>query len=229
MKGSILEAKNIQKTYLLGKTELHALNNISLSLEQSELISLVGPSGSGKTTLLNILGCLDSPSSGQLFFQGQNMSQKKERELAEFRRTHFGYIFQFFNLIPVLTALENVAFPLWQTRLSRKEINKKASQILEIIGLGKFAHHKPDELSGGQQQRVAAARALISDPQIIFADEPTGNLDSQTGQQMMELLKTINKEKGTTVVIATHDSRVISQTRRIIEIKDGEIRSDEKN
>lgn len=215
--------KNIFKNYKLGNATIHALRNVNLTIQKGELIAVVGPSGSGKTTLLNLLGTLDTPTSGEIEIDGVIVTNLSPDKLAKFRAKKIGFIFQNFNLIPVLTAFENVEFPLLGRQLNHAQRKEKVLKLLDAVGLKDFASHKPNNLSGGQQQRVAIARALVSDPTIILADEPTGNLDTSTGSEIMSLIHNINKKEGTTVIIATHDQNILEYANRIIRLKDGEI------
>lgn len=228
MVSSVLHLRNIQKSYFLGKQELRVLKGISLDVEKNEFIALMGPSGSGKSTLMNILGCLDSPTAGKYVLNNQDVSRMPDDELAAIRNREIGFVFQQFNLLPRLTAAENVALPLLYGGVSRKERLARASEVLERVRLADRMHHKPNELSGGQCQRVAIARALVNNPSIILADEPTGNLDSQTSYEIMEIIRTIHAE-GNTVVLVTHEDDISRYAHRIIRLRDGLIESDMKN
>jgi len=219
---NIIELTNVKKDYPLGKTTVHALRGIDLSIKKGDLLSIVGPSGSGKTTLLNIIGCIDNASEGAVKIDGQDICAMNDNKITGLRLYKIGFIFQTFNLIPVLNVLENVEFPLLlMKKHSKAEIREKSIRLLENVGLGTHIKHRPAELSGGQRQRVAIARALITEPAIILADEPTANLDSKTGEQILELMKTINEKDNTTFIFSTHDHEVIKYAKQIIKIKDG--------
>jgi len=224
----VIELKDINKTYNNGKP-LHVLKGVNLQIEKGEFVSIMGASGSGKSTLLNILGILDNYDSGEYWLGGKLIKGLSEREAAGYRNHTIGFIFQSFNLIAFKTAVENVELPLFYRGVSRKERHRQAMGYLERLGLTDWASHYPNEMSGGQKQRVAIARALITHPQIILADEPTGALDSKTSVEVMELLKTINKEQGVTIIVVTHESGVANETNKIIHIKDGIIGSIEEN
>lgn len=225
----IVECKNLSKDYIVGKVIVKALKNINLKIEEGEFTAIVGPSGSGKTTLLNLLGCLDTPTEGEIYINNILIKNQKKSELAEIRRDYIGFIFQTFNLIPVLTAYENVSFVLsLKKNLTREEIHKRTIKALEEVGLKGMEGRKPFELSGGQQQRVAIARALVKEPALVLADEPTANLDSQNGKSIMELMQNLNKRKRITFVFATHDKMVMDFAKRIITLHDGIIISDKK-
>jgi len=216
----MISAKNVSKTYHMGSIDLTVLNKVSLEIKEGEYVAVVGPSGSGKSTLMNILGCLDVPSEGEYYLDGKEISDYTEDQLSEIRNEKIGFIFQSFNLLPKLTALENVELPLIYRGVSAKERRKIAMETLEKVGLGDRTHHKPTELSGGQQQRVAVARALAGNPPFILADEPTGNLDSKSGHDVMNMLDSMNKE-GKTIVLITHENEVAEKANRIITIRDG--------
>ena len=218
---SIIELRNVTKEYGKGESKVIAVSNINLKIRESESIAIMGPSGSGKSTLLHLIGCLDKPTKGKIFIEGKDVSNLSENELAKIRREKIGFVFQFFNLIPVFTALENVELPmLFSKRSNRKE---RAKELLKLVGLEHRLHHYPSQLSGGETQRVAIARALANDPKIILADEPTGNLDSKSGKEVMEFLVKLNKEKGVTLLIITHDAFIAKHAKKIIRIKDGKI------
>lgn len=229
MGGEIIKTKNLTKIYGKGHTEVRALDGINLSVEKGEFLVVMGPSGSGKTTLLNMLGALDKPTSGEVFIDGVQISEVPERNLYKVRREKVGFIFQTYYLVPTLNALENVLVPTLpiRTRRVRKvrsaRFKERAKELLEQVGLSKRAHHKPSQLSGGEQQRVAIARALILDPPIILADEPTGNLDSKTGQEIVNLMRRLDKEHGKTFVTVTHDPAIAKVADRTINILDGKI------
>lgn len=220
MQEKLIDIDNIYKIYLQGENEVRALNGVSLTINKGEFVAIVGASGSGKSTLMNMLGCLDVPTYGSYFLSGQNVSSFNDKKLSQIRNKMIGFIFQGFNLISGLNAYENVELPLIYRGLSKTERHKRCIQALSQVNLSERIKHRPCEMSGGQQQRVAIARAIAGDPQIILADEPTGNLDSQTGQQVMTILSDLNK-KGITIVLITHDLNVASLASRIIKIKDG--------
>jgi putative ABC transport system ATP-binding protein len=217
----MIEAVNLKKYYKMGPVVVKALNGITLKIEDGELLSVMGPSGSGKSTLLNILGALDKPTSGSVLFDGIDLARVDESVLYRLRRKKVGFVFQSFNLIPTLSALENVLIPLVPTSTSQMEGYRRAKQLLDTVGLGGRVLHKPSEMSGGEQQRVAVARALVNDPPLILADEPTGNVDSKTGEEIMKLLRELNESRGTTLVIVTHDPDIGGSTDRTITLKDG--------
>lgn len=217
----VIDAQNLTKTYRMGEVDVNALNGLDMQVARGEVVSIMGPSGSGKSTLMNILGCLDKPSSGQYFLDGEEVAGMNDNQLANIRNLKVGFIFQSFNLLPRSSALTNVELPLRyraSNGFNRRELAKKA---LEAVGLGDRMDHRPSELSGGQQQRVAIARALVNDPAIVMADEPTGNLDSKSGAEIMELLLGLNKKTGTTLIIVTHDPEIAKHAGRTVYIKDG--------
>ena len=224
----MIQVKDVHKSYDLGETYVHALRGVSFSIEEGEFVSIMGPSGSGKSTLMNIVGCLDTPSKGTYLLNNRNVGSLDEEQLAGIRNEEIGFVFQKFHLLPRSSALENVALPLKYASVKQSERLKRAKEVLEKVGLTNRLLHKPTELSGGEQQRVAIARALINYPSILFADEPTGNLDSKTGDQVLEIFKDLNK-RGQTIVVITHEREVAKQSQRIITIKDGEIGSDSIN
>lgn len=225
---SIIQLENIQKSYYLGKQELKVLKGISLNIYKNEYVALMGPSGSGKSTLMNILGCLDSPTGGKYILNGKNAGQMVDDDLAEIRNKEIGFVFQQFNLLPRLTAAENVALPLIYNGTSKKLRNEQALEMLNRVGLADRSHHKPNELSGGQNQRVAIARALVNNPSIILADEPTGNLDSKTSVEIMNIFDKIQAD-GNTVILVTHEEDIAEYSHRIIRLRDGLIESDNIN
>jgi len=219
----VIDAKNLTKIYSMGEVEVNALNGLDMQVKHGEVVSIMGPSGSGKSTLMNILGCLDKPTDGEYFLDGENVAGMTDNQLADIRNRKVGFIFQSFNLLPRSSALTNVELPLRYRSTNgfdRKELAKKS---LEAVGLGDRLNHRPSELSGGQQQRVAIARALVNDPAIVMADEPTGNLDSKSGTEIMELLLGLNKKLGTTLIIVTHDPEIARHAGRIIYIRDGRV------
>lgn len=224
----IIKLEQIRKNYYLGKEPVPVLKGIELSIGRNEYVALMGPSGSGKSTLMNILGCLDSPTAGNYFLNGKDVSKMGDDELAQVRNAEIGFVFQQFNLLPRLTAYENVAVPLIYAGISKNERNERAHAMLKQVGLAERAHHKPNELSGGQCQRVAIARALINNPSIILADEPTGNLDSKTSIEIMDLFGSI-QAAGNTVILVTHEEDIAEHAKRIVRIKDGLVERDELN
>jgi putative ABC transport system ATP-binding protein len=222
----MIEISKIKKTYKSGETYVHALRGVSLKIDEGEFLSIAGPSGSGKTTLLNLIGCLDSADEGSISIDGDAVAELDKKELSLLRRRKIGFVFQSFNLIPVLTAFENTSFPLSLLGYQNTEIREKTMKILKEVGLEEMAHRKPAELSGGQQQRVAVARALIKEPSLVLADEPTANLDSHTGEEILELMHELNRRHGTTFIFSTHDRMVMDYARRLVYLHDGLIRSD---
>ena len=219
----VVEAKEITKVYQMGVVEVHALRGLSVNIAPGEILSIMGPSGSGKSTLMNILGCLDRPTSGEYHLNGESVATLNDDQLAEIRNRGVGFVFQSFNLLPRATALANVELPMRYAVLNGRNRKQVATEALEAVGLGDRIHHRPNELSGGQMQRVAIARALVNDPAIIMADEPTGNLDTKSGEEIMTLLKNLNKDRGTTLIIVTHDPEIAELTDRVISIRDGRI------
>ncbi len=226
---SLLKVENISRIYHTGDIESFALRSISFEIDKGEFVSIAGPSGSGKTTILNITGCLDKATSGNYFLDGEDINEKSSNSLALIRRDKIGFIFQTFNLIPILTAFENVEFPLiLKGGLSEQERIEKVDKILDEVGLLELKKRKPSELSGGQQQRVSIARALVKDPELVLADEPTANLDSVSGMDVLDLMFDLNKKFGVTFIFSTHDTMVMDYAERLITLKDGEIKSDKK-
>jgi len=224
----IINVKDIKKSYTVGTQEVNALRGINLSVEKGEFISIMGPSGSGKTTLMNIIGCLDTPSSGEYELNGSLVSKLEDDELARIRNKEIGFVFQSFNLLAKNSVLENVMLPLKYAGFEKSEAVKKSNEVIDKVGLSDRLTHTPAELSGGQQQRVAIARALVNKPSIIFADEPTGNLDSKTGKEVMTIFKELNAS-GQTIILITHEESIANQSNRIITIKDGLIKSDNRD
>ena len=225
---SVIDIKNLKKTYYMGTQTVHALKDVSLQINKNEYVALMGPSGSGKSTLMNLLGCLDTPTDGNYVLNNQDVSVLSDAELAQIRNKEIGFVFQTFNLLPRLSSLENVALPLVYAGMSKAERLAKAQSVLEAVGLGDRVDHKPNELSGGQRQRVAVARALVNDPAIIHADEPTGNLDTKTSVEIMGLFEKIHNA-GNTVILVTHEPDIAEHTHRIIRLRDGLIESDKLN
>ncbi len=221
----VIHLSDIRKSYFMGKQELQVLKGISIDIMKNEYVALMGPSGSGKSTLMNILGCLDSPTSGTYILNGNDVSKMPDNELAEIRNKEIGFVFQQFNLLPRLTALENVALPLVYAGISKKQRNDMAMEVLRKVDLMDRSHHKPNEMSGGQCQRVAIARALVNNPSMILADEPTGNLDTKTSYEIMEIFNKIHSD-GNTVVLVTHEEDISKYAHRIIRLRDGVLESD---
>ncbi len=220
---SLIEIKNLKKIYDQGKeNEFHALDGVDLEVEKGDFLSIMGVSGSGKSTLMNIIGCLDKPTSGLYILDGEEIDKLEQRDLVKIRRNKIGFIFQNFNLLPRMQAVRNVELPLIYKGVKPRERRKRAKELLEEVGLGNKVRHKPNMLSGGEQQRVAVARALVNEPSVLLADEPTGNLDSKSGSQVMDLLKALN-EKGVTIIVVTHDQNIADQTKKVIKINDGKI------
>lgn len=222
---SLLQIKDIKRDFRLGSEILHVLKGIDLTIEKGEYVALMGPSGSGKSTLMNILGCLDTPTSGEYILNGKDVSKLSDGELADIRNKEIGFVFQTFNLMPRTTALDNVALPMVYAGISKEKRRERAKEVLELVGLSDRIMHKPNELSGGQRQRVAVARALVNHPSIILADEPTGNLDSKTSHEIMGLFNEIHS-KGNTVILVTHEEDIAQHAHRIIRLRDGLIDSD---
>ena len=222
---SLLEVRNIKRDFRLGAEVLHVLKGINLNIEKGEYVALMGPSGSGKSTLMNILGCLDTPTSGEYILNGKDVSKMSDSELADIRNKEIGLVFQTFNLMPRTTALDNVALPMVYAGVKKEKRHERAKEVLSLVGLEDRMLHKPNELSGGQRQRVAVARALVNNPSIILADEPTGALDTKTGNQIMQLLVELNKE-GKTIIMVTHEPEIAAYAKRQIVIRDGVISSD---
>ena len=222
----VIRIENLTRFYTIGEETVRALNGINLTIEKNEYVALMGPSGSGKSTLMNIIGCLDTPTSGEYFLNGPNVAQLSDSELAAIRNKEIGFVFQTFNLLPRLTALQNVALPLVYAGIPEAERLKKAKEVLEQVGLGNRMTHKPNELSGGQRPRVAVARALVNHPSIILADEPTGNLDTKTSEEIMQLFDIIH-QAGNTIVLVTHEEDIALRAKRVVRMRDGIVESDQ--
>ncbi len=223
MSDVVLETENLEKVYTLGRRKINALSDVSLRVNKGDFISIMGPSGSGKTTLLNMLGCLDKPTNGKVILDGVNVTKVSEKSLCKFRKYKIGFVFQTFNLMPYLSAIENVELPMEGTKKSKSERRKRAHELLEIVGLSAREEHRPLRLSAGEQQRVAIARALANNPAIVLADEPTGNLDIKTMFEIVRLLGKLNATQGTTIVMVTHDGHVASRAGRILFLSDGKL------
>jgi len=223
MSETVLKTENLSKTYMMDKREVRALSDLNLQVNKGEFIAVMGPSGSGKTTLLNVLGCIDKPTGGKVILDGVDVAKLPEKELYKIRRNKIGFIFQTFNLLPYLNASENVELPMENTKKSGVERKQKAGELLKLVGLSGREDHRPQRLSAGEQQRVAIARALANDPSIILADEPTGNLDTENKYEIVRLLANLNIDRGTTVVIVTHDGQVASHSERMLLLRDGKI------
>ena len=224
----IISVKDLKKTYIMGAEKVHALQSITLDIHKNEYVALMGPSGSGKSTLMNLLGCLDTPTAGQYFLNNIDVSEMDDGELAEVRNRQIGFVFQTFNLLPRLSSLDNVALPLVYAGISKAERTEKAERALEAVGLGDRMGHRPNELSGGQRQRVAIARALVNDPAIILADEPTGNLDTKTSIEIMDIFHKLHVQ-GNTIILVTHEPDIAEYSHRIIRLRDGLVERDERN
>jgi putative ABC transport system ATP-binding protein len=226
---SVIELQDVTRIYKIGEVETHALRGVSLNIDEGEFTAIVGPSGSGKTTMLQLMGCLDRPTSGRIIINGEDTSRLNANRRADLRKGTIGFVFQFFALIPGLTAYENVDLPMLLAGTKRLERRERASALLESVGLTDRAHHRPDQMSGGEQQRVAIARALAVDPVLVLADEPTANLDTENGRQIMEIMQRLNEETGTTFIFATHDPRVFPFARRVVEVRDGKVAKNTKH
>ncbi len=224
----VIRVEGITKVYRMGSVEVHALRGVSLEVYPGEMLAIMGPSGSGKSTLMNVIGCLDTPTSGNYWLEGRRVDGLSDNELAEVRNRKIGFVFQTFNLLPRTTALQNVELPLIYRGVGMVARRKRAIAALEAVGLGDRLHHRPNELSGGQQQRVAIARALVNEPAILLADEPTGNLDSVSGEEIVAIFQRLNRERGITVIFVTHDRTIAEHTRRIVHLHDGRIVREEE-
>lgn len=223
---SLILAKDLKKDYDMGKTKVQALRGVDLNIKKSDYVCVVGPSGAGKSTLLNLIGLLDNPTSGELYFGDQAIHNMNDKQLHRFRKKRITFIFQSFNLIPVLNAYENIEFPLLIQKYSKSERRKRIEKLSEEVGIATYLKHRPDELSGGQRQRVAIARALVTNPEVVLADEPTANLDSVTGDTILKLMRKLNQEEKTTFIIASHDPVVMQQADRVIKIVDGKVQNE---
>jgi len=227
---NVIRIVNAKKEYILGKTKVPALKGVNLDVAQGDFMCIIGPSGSGKTTLLNLIGCLDAPTSGEVNLFGKyNVSTLNDKQATLLRRDHIGFIFQTFNLIPVLNVYENIEFPLIIQGMAAAARKKRVMELIADVGLREFIKHKPDELSGGQRQRIAVARALVTNPKLVLADEPTANLDKENGHNIMEIMKKLNADHGVTFIFSTHDQRVMEEAKRIVVLSDGVIESDKRN
>jgi len=222
----VIRLEDVTRVYRIGEVETYALRGLTLTVEESEFTALVGPSGSGKTTALQVMGCLDKPTSGRVLLKGEDVSKLSGSKRADLRRGSIGFVFQFFALLPGLNAYENIELPLLLARKNGKQRKERVTELLEAVGLSDRAQHRPDQMSGGEQQRVAVARALATNPILILADEPTANLDTDNGRQVMEIMLRLNEETGTTFVCATHDPRVVAFARRVVELRDGKVSDD---
>ncbi|MBK8704863.1 MAG: ABC transporter ATP-binding protein [Saprospiraceae bacterium] len=228
MQQPIISTRQLRKIYIMGATQVNALQSVDIDINKNEYVALMGPSGSGKSTLMNLLGCLDSPSSGEYWLNGTNVSTMTDGDLAEVRNKEIGFVFQTFNLLPRLSALENVALPLVYAGFSKHDRLERAREVMAAVGLGDRVDHKPNELSGGQRQRVAIARALVNNPSIILADEPTGNLDTKTSQEIMGIFEEIHQQ-GNTIILVTHEADIALHAHRIVRLRDGLVETDTRN
>lgn len=226
-KKAVIQISEMTKVYQMGQTQVHALAGVSLDVKENEYIAIMGPSGSGKSTLMNMIGCLDTPTSGDYILNSNRVSEMDDAELAEVRNREIGFVFQTFNLLPRTTCLANVELPLIYAGIRSADRKERATEVLTKVGLGDRIDHKPNELSGGQRQRVAVARALVNDPSILLADEPTGNLDTKTGEEIMHLFEELYRQ-GNTIIVVTHENEIAEHARRIIRLRDGLVESDEK-
>lgn len=226
MSNKVIEIKDLTRVYQMGKTEVRALNGVSFDVDKNEYIAIMGPSGSGKSTMMNMIGCLDTPTSGTYILNGHNVNELDDSELAQVRNSEIGFVFQTFNLLPRTDCLNNVELPLIYAGMKHSERKKQATETLQKVGLGDRLDHKPNELSGGQRQRVAIARALVNNPSILLADEPTGNLDTKTGEEIMMLFEELHRA-GNTIILVTHENDIANHARRIVRLRDGVVESDE--
>lgn len=220
---SIIKTKNLCKKYFMGKSVINALNEVNIEIKKGEYVCVAGPSGSGKSTFLNLLGLIDNPTSGEIIFDGKDVFRLKEKDLHRFRKDRIAFIFQNFNLIPILSAYENIDFPMLINKVPKKERKYRIEKFAEAVGIKEFLYHRPDELSGGQQQRVSIARALVTNPEVVLADEPTANLDSVNTNNILSLLKQLQRHEKTTFIIATHDPDIMKQADRLIKVLDGRV------
>jgi len=223
---AVVRVENVSKDYMLGQQRVHALHEVNLLVDAGEFLAIAGPSGSGKSTLLNLIGCIDNPTSGKVYVDEEDVSGQSPDQLADLRARKIGFIFQTFNLMPVLSAAENVEYPLLHFRFDKTKRRERVHRYLDLVGVNDYATHRPNQLSGGQRQRVAIARALIARPSIVLADEPTANLDHATGESILQLMRGINHDKGTTFIFSTHDARVMELADRVVRIEDGRILAD---
>ena len=226
---SVIELQNVTRVYKIGEVETHALRGATLDISDGEFTAIVGPSGSGKTTMLQLMGCLDRPTSGTVHINGQDVTRLNPNKRADLRKDTIGFVFQFFALIPGLTSYENVELPLLLSGVKKVERRERVNELLEAVGISDRARHRPDQMSGGEQQRVAIARALATHPVLVLADEPTANLDTENGRQIMEIMQRLNQETGTTFIFATHDPRVIHYARRVVTLRDGQVGENDKH
>ncbi|MCK5316791.1 MAG: ABC transporter ATP-binding protein [Anaerolineales bacterium] len=226
---SVIELQNVTRVYKIGEVETHALRGATLDISDGEFTAIVGPSGSGKTTMLQLMGCLDRPTGGTVHINGQDVTRLNPNKRADLRKDTIGFVFQFFALIPGLTSYENVELPLLLSGVKKVERRERVNELLEAVGISDRARHRPDQMSGGEQQRVAIARALATHPVLVLADEPTANLDTENGRQIMEIMQRLNQETGTTFIFATHDPRVIPYARRVVTLRDGQVAENDKH
>ncbi|MFW5745004.1 MAG: ABC transporter ATP-binding protein [Spirochaetota bacterium] len=225
---TLVTMSDVHKDYKLGETTVHAVRGVSMDIAAGEFVSVVGPSGCGKTTLLNMIGCIDKPTSGSVRFDGRDVVALNDSQAAEIRLEHIGFVFQSFNLVPVLSVRENIELPMMLDGVRPKDRRRVADHLVDAVGLSRFATHKPSELSGGQRQRVAIARALVNSPRLVIADEPTANLDSETGNEVLEVMRRLNREEGVTFIFSTHDQKILQHASRIVRLRDGKVESEER-